>query len=42
MLHFLHNWLRKRPPTGYSQEKVRHFFHRVRAAMSKQQDGVFF
>ena len=26
MLHFLHHWLRKRPPTGYPQEKVRHLF----------------
>lgn len=41
MLHFIHDGLWKRPPTGYLQEKVRDLCNRVRAAMSKQQDGVF-
>jgi hypothetical protein len=41
MFHFLHNWRRKRPPTGHAQEKVRHLVDGIRAAMSQQKDSGF-
>jgi hypothetical protein len=41
MLHFIHDRLRERPPTGYAQQKVWHLIDGVGAAMSQQQDSSF-